>query len=808
MTNKYICIHGHFYQPPRENAWLEVVEQQETAAPYHDWNDRINFECYAANTAARVLGEKDLITNIINNYERISFNFGPTLLHWLEKADPAAYQSIIDADNASRERFGGHGSAMAQVYGHLILPLANQRDRITQVKWGIRDFESRFNRKPQGMWLSETAANTDTLEVLAAEGIEFTVLAPRQAKAFRKIGDAGWTEVHHENIDTRRPYICHLPSGKSIALFFYNGEIAQDVAFKGLLMSGKIFAKRLEYPFTDNDQPELVHIATDGETFGHHHRFGEMALADCLQTIEETGKAQLINYGQYLSKFPPQYEAQIHENSSWSCVHGVQRWTDNCGCNSGGHPGYHQKWRGPLRFALNWLRDQLIPVFESEGGKLLKDPWLARDAYIDIILDRSDDTLATFIQDHAAKSLNDKEIIQMLRLLEMQRNTMLMYTSCGWFFDEVSGIETIQIMQYACRAIAYNKQITGNNLEEEFRYRLKQVPSNVFAYQNAGNIYDKKVVTAQVSLEHVGMHIALSSLFEKYPPKVDIYNYVATSEVFERLESGYRVLTIGKMAVKSRLVHSEQRLNYAVLYLGQLDIIGNISVDMDSDLFEEVHAKLREAFMGGDLSVLIGLMQQYFGANKYSIWQLFRDERQKVINIITDKNTRLLENSFEAMFQEQYPLMSAIHHNGLIVPDAYRNTIQFTMQMRLHDFFEMESLNIHDLQNILDELTKWGITISDKKTFRYAASERIYRELKGLQDDSLTTEGLEVLIHIFKSLSQLEIELDLWKSQNLYFSTLQYFLKEEKFYLGDEWKARFLELGEWLKIKVEVENSI
>jgi alpha-amylase/alpha-mannosidase (GH57 family) len=803
MNHKYICIHGHFYQPPRENAWLEVVEQQESAAPYHDWNDRINFECYAANTAARVLGEKDRIINIINNYERISFNFGPTLLHWLEKADPAAYKSILEADIVSQLRFDGHGSAMAQVYGHLILPLANQRDRVTQVRWGIRDFEHRFKRKPAGMWLSETAANTDTLEVLAAEGILFTVLAPRQAKAFRRLGDAKWIEVSHENIDTRRPYTCLLPSGNRIDLFFYDGDISQAVAFKGLLMSGKLFAKRLELPFTDDDEPELVHIATDGETFGHHHRFGEMALADCLQTIEKDGKIKLTNYAQYLAKFPPQFEAKIHENSSWSCVHGVQRWTDNCGCNSGGNPSYHQKWRGPLRFALNWLRDQLIPVFETEGNKLLKDPWVARDQYIDVLLDRSDETIDAFLRQHALKPLNEKDRIKVLRLMEMQRNTMLMYTSCGWFFDEVSGIETIQIMQYACRAIAYNKQITGANLEEEFRFRLKQVPSNVAAYQNAGNVYDKKVVTAQVSLEHVGMHIALSSLFEKYPPQVDIYNYLATSEVFERLVSGYRVLTIGKMAVKSRLVHSEQRLTYAVLYLGQLDIIGNISVDMDSDLFEEVHAKLRDAFKGGDLPSLIGLLQQYFGANKYSIWQLFRDERQKVINIITDKNTRLLENSFEAMFQEQYPLMSAIHHNGLIVPDAYRNTIQFAMQMRLHEFFKLEKLNIHDLQHILDELTKWDITITDKKTFRYAASERIYKELQGLRDDSLTAEGLKILIHIFKCLDQMEIGLDLWKSQNLYFSTLQYFLKEEKFYLGEEWKTLFFELGEWLEVKVE-----
>ncbi len=803
MNNKYICIHGHFYQPPRENAWLEVVEQQETAAPFHDWNDKINFECYAANTAARILGEKDRIVQIINNYERISFNFGPTLLKWLEQADPAAYQAVIEADFASQLRFGGHGSALAQVYGHLILPLANARDRITQVRWGIRDFEHRFRRKPQGMWLSETAVNTDTLEVLAAEGIAFTILAPRQAGAFRKAGTREWTDIKKEGISTKRPYRCPLPSGNSIDLFFYDGSIAQDVAFNGLLFSGKIFAKRLEHPFSPDDEPELVHIATDGETFGHHHRFGEMALADCLHTIESNKKAQLVNYAQYLSLFPPEYEVRIIENTSWSCEHGVERWTDNCGCHSGGHPGYHQKWRAPLRYALNWLRDELLPVFETEGAKLLIDPWVCRDAYIDVILDRSDDNLQAFFAQHARRELSAKEQTQVLRLLEMQRNAMLMYTSCGWFFDEVSGIETTQILQYACRAIAYYKQLTGIHLEEEFKFRLSQAPSNVPAFRHAGHVYEQKVVPGQVNLEHVGMHLAIASLFEKYPQQVELFNYEAKVEIFERLEAGYRMLTIGKMAVRSRIVHSSQQLCFAVLYLGQLDIIGNIAVDMDDESFREVHKQLRDTFNSGDLSGLTGLLQQYFGLHKYSIWQLFRDERQKVINQITDKNIRQLEHSFETLYQEQYPLMSAIHHNGLIVPDAYRNTVQFALQMRLHDFFRQDSLQILDLQHILDELTKWNITLSDKNTFRYSASERIYRELCLLQDDRLSLNRLQVLIHIFESLKKLDIELDLWKCQNIYFFAHRLFAHGEKEYPDDAWKKLFLQLGDWLNIHID-----
>ncbi|HET6542013.1 MAG TPA: glycoside hydrolase, partial [Chryseolinea sp.] len=235
---KYICIHGHFYQPPRENAWLEVIEVQDSAHPYHDWNERISAECYAPNTASRILNEKGVIKNIINNYSKISFNFGPTLLSWMQTRDQETYQAVLDADRESMKHFNGHGSALAQVYNHMILPLANSRDKETQIIWGIRDFEDRFKRKPEGMWLSETAVDVESLELLGKHGIKFTILAPRQAKAIRKKGETTWTNVNALTLDTRRPYKYTLASGESIALFFYDGSIAQGVAFDGLLNDG------------------------------------------------------------------------------------------------------------------------------------------------------------------------------------------------------------------------------------------------------------------------------------------------------------------------------------------------------------------------------------------------------------------------------------------------------------------------------------------------------------------------------------------------------------------------------------------
>jgi alpha-amylase/alpha-mannosidase (GH57 family) len=422
--NKYVCIHGHFYQPPRENAWLEVVEQQESARPFHDWNERINFECYAPNAAARILDEERWIVKIRNNYNRISFNFGPTLLTWLEKNDPEAYKLLLQADKRSIGRYGGHGSALAQVHSHLILPLANYRDKVTQVYWGVRDFEYRFGRYPEGIWLSETAVNTETLEVLAAHGLQFTILAPRQAKAVRKTGETAWQPASSDALDTRHPYWCLLPSGRRIAIYFYHGAVSQEVAFNGLLNSGERFAERLLRIFDESSGIQLAHIATDGESYGHHHRFGEMALAAALNYIEDNKLATLTNYGQFLELHPPEWEVQIHENSSWSCLHGVERWRSNCGCNTGGNPEWHQRWRKPLRDTLDWLRDRLVPAYEKEAGRFLKDPWKARNDYIEVMLRRNDDAVRDFLHRHTRRTLSKLEKVEILRLLEMQRHAV------------------------------------------------------------------------------------------------------------------------------------------------------------------------------------------------------------------------------------------------------------------------------------------------------------------------------------------------------------------------------------------------
>jgi alpha-amylase/alpha-mannosidase (GH57 family) len=795
---KYICIHGHFYQPPRENAWLEVIEVQDSAHPYHDWNERISAECYAPNTASRILNEKGVIKNIISNYSRISFNFGPTLLSWMESHDPETYQAILKADRDSIELFRGHGSAMAQVYNHMIMPLANSRDKETQIIWGIRDFEWRFKRKPEGMWLAETAVDDESLDLLAKHGIKFTVLAPRQAKSIRRIGETSWTTVDAGNLDTRRPYLRSLKSGRSIALFFYDGDISQGVAFNGLLNDGKKFAHRLLDGFDNRTvEPQLVHIATDGETYGHHHKHGDMALAYALDYIEKHRHSHVTNYAEFLSKFPPTYEADIHEGSSWSCVHGVERWRNNCGCNSG-KPNFHQLWRKPLRETMDWLRDQLIVIYENEVANYLKDPWLAREDYINVILDRGDESVAKFFQKHCIVEVEHNRV---LRMMEVQRNAMLMYTSCGWFFDDLSGIETTQIMQYACRAMQLVSQVSDVRLEDEFLRRMEVAPSNVSSLGNGREVYRKYVTPAKTNLQRVGMHYAVASIFEEDPESFPVFNYTTKNHVFIRKEAGEQKLVIGITSVKSNVTRSEKKFAFAVIYMGQHNIIGNISIDMEMEKFNLMQSSIVAAFEEARLGDIIGLMQTYFGPEKYTIWQLFQDEKRKVFDLITYQSMRDLENSLRRIYNRDYPLVMALANNDAPIPNAYRTTFEYILNADLTRCFLSERINIRQVERITNELVKWGLNIEDSDRLERLVGESIFREMKrfSLEGDNYTR--IERLNRLFPLLRKLDLSPNMYKSQNLYFEIST----ADPRYNGHspEWIREFVLLGENLRVKIE-----
>lgn len=783
---KYVCIHGHFYQPPRENPSLEAIELQDSAYPYHDWNQRITAECYAPNAVSRVLDTENRILKLMNNYSQISFNFGPTLLSWLQSEAPRVYEAILEADRTSQTRFSGHGSAIAQGYNHMILPLANRRDKVTQVKWGIRDFESRFGRKPEGMWLPETAVDIETLEVLAENGIKFTILAPRQAKQVRPVktgagDDAKWQDVSGSRVDPSRAYVAELPSKKKINLFFYDGPISQGVAFEGLLNDGRRFADRLLSGFSDKREgAQLVHIATDGESYGHHHHYGEMALSSALHHIEEDKRARLTNYGEFLEGHPAEYAAEIIEKSSWSCVHGVERWRSNCGCNSGGHP-WNQEWRGPLRAALDWVRDRLVPIFEKRLGELLKDAWEARNDYIRVILDRSEQSRASFFADHSLRPLNEEEQVRALRLLEMQRHAMLMYTSCGWFFDELSGVETVQVIQYAGRALQLAQQCCNENLEPEFLQHLEQAKSNLSEHGDGAQIYQKCVKPAFVDIERVAGHYAISSLFENYGDKTRIYCYDVERENYSLEAEGKMRLASGSARLRSEITQESAELNFAVLHLGDHNITAGVR-PKSASTNGEFHEKLLAAFSEADTAEAIRLLDQAFDKNTFSLRLLFRDEQRKIVNTILTDSLTSAAVVYRTFFESQAPLIRFLNGLSIPVPKALMSAAEIALNYQLQQSFERSDLDADSVHGLLKEAAAGNVPL-DNTTLEYAMRRRIEKEATDFSanpGDPALTERLRKTLDLIPSLP---FSVVLWEAQNICYPALV------KVFEGDGWDA-------------------
>jgi alpha-amylase/alpha-mannosidase (GH57 family) len=808
MMDKYICIHGHFYQPPRENAWLEEIELQDSAYPYHDWNDRITAECYAPNSAARLLDSENRIVDIVNNYSKISFNFGPTLLSWLERHRPSVHQALIEADRLSLERFSGHGSALAQVYNHMIMPLANRRDKYTQVIWGIKDFQKRFGRFPEGMWLPETAVDRETLAILAELGIKFTILAPRQARRIRKIGKGTrWHELKG-SVDPTMPYLYRLPAGRSITLFFYDGPISQDIAFSGLLSNGESFAKRLLSAFTDHREwPQLVHIATDGETYGHHHRFGEMALSYCLRFIESSDVAKLTNYGEYLEKHPPTHMVEIFENSSWSCVHGIERWRDNCGCHTGMHAGWSQAWRKPLREALDWLRDKLIPLYEGEAAKYLTKPWQARDNYADVLLDRAPWNVNQFFEKHAVRALSQEEKVRVLSLLEMQRHAMLMFTSCGWFFDELSGIETTQVMQYSARAIQLVERLFGITLEPDYLERLAKAPSNIPQHENGAKTYELFIKPTRIDFLRLGAHYAISSLFDSHPESMRIYCYTANSQAFKRREAGGLKLVTGTVSLISDTTWESDTLSFATLHLGAHHINGAVRNFLGEATFRAMEDEIGTAFERADIAEIIRLMDKNFGSHNYSLWHLFRDEQRRIINEILKASLINVETSYRQIHESNYALQSFLQSLHVPIPKPLSLVDEYLTNVDLQRVFAGENLDIKKLESLANEVKRWSIAV-DKATVGFVACAAVNALMAKVNQEADDIVIFEKIKNVLDLLGSIYVEMDLWEAQNIYFSLAQrlYAGMKGRADAGDElaqrWVTAFLELSPYIRVRV------
>ncbi len=785
-NKRFLCIHNHFYQPPRENPWLEEIEYQESAHPYHDWNERISAECYGPNGQSRLLDHDRWVFKLSNNYSKISFNFGPTLLSWMENYDQEAYEAILEGDKLSIERTDGHGSAIAQAYNHIILPLANRRDKETQVIWGLRDFEKRFGREAEAMWLPETAVDTETLEILSDHGMKYVILAPRQAKAVRPLdSDQHWSPVTGETIDPKVPYLVRLPSGREIAAFFYDGPISQAVAFEKLLHNGESFAKRLMQGFDYSDNSaQLLNIATDGETYGHHHPNGDMALAYALYYIERNNLARVTNYAEYLAQHPPRHEAQVHDNSSWSCVHGVERWRSDCGCNSGMCGDWRQGWRAPLREACDLLRDKLEKPYEKYMADYTKDPWKLRNEYIEIISKRAGDNRKKFYKKHLGKEAPftdaPDEEQRFLRALEIQRHLLLMYTSCAWFFDEISGIETVQNLQYAWHALTMADDVFNVDLREEFLAILAKAPSNIPGLGQGDEVVRRYVLPAMVNKRRITAHYAACALFDETEELEQLYCFDFEPRSMKRHYSGKAKLLWGDVDIISRITFSRQRFEFCVMHLGDHNISVGVRKWTDRTRHEDMIAEFVSAFDRGDFAESLRLMDRNFPDDLYSLKDLFKDQQKAIVDSVMTSTMDTLESHFSELYEQHYPIMCYLKDIGMGFPAAFEHISEFVQNKKIKKSFAEDPIQLAPLQRYLDEARNWSThldTVVIAKKY-VEALHRIFDRItehdeEGGETLTLDLEELNYLYELLETGRHFAFNVDFGQIQNDFYKWLK-----------------------------------
>jgi len=823
---RFLCIHGHFYQPPRENPWIEGIELQESAHPYHDWNERIHHECYRPNTLARVLDDQGNVVDIVNNFETMNFNFGPTLLSWMADKHPETYQRILEADKRSLEKHNGHGNAIAQVYNHMILPLANERDQATQVKWGIEDFKRRFGRDPESMWLAETACNEKSLEVLVEAGMKYLILAPHQAEAISPLAHEQWTDVSQGQIDPKIPYRCFLKNQpeKFIDIFFYDGPISKDIGFGDLISDAKQFMDRLENAIVHDQQGnQLVHIAVDGETYGHHKPFGERALGYLMQMEAGTRGFQLVNYGEYLEKNPPERRVHIKEGengegTSWSCAHGVGRWKDHCGCRGDGPGDWNQHWRKPLRDALDWLRDEIVTQFETVGGEYLYDVWDARNDYIQVMLDRSVQNILEFFDRHSRRPLTKDEIILCLKLLEAQRNAMFMYTSCGWFFTELSGIETVQVFQYAGRAIQLAQEIGQHHrtplpyLEEEFLNRLSHAKSNVPHFGDGRGIYEKLVKPANTPAHEIAAHFAICSIFDGFMQ--DFYKHICyrLQTVYQRKESyGNLTINFGRMQLRSNITLEEYDLVFIAIQFGAYDFRCSVKPFSDDQEFEAMEKAFFDDLYSVHMMELIRKIDDYFGETYYSLKDLFLEERLTIISNLTKGSIEKISQMYEQLYEENRRMNEIYRSINIPIPEEIRYAVMHTLSRRLQssvhhiaeEHYNMKKLA--SISRIIEQGHAFNVDLKKGELAGFLSHELIERVKNFFEhlQEGMVIESLNILKIARKigvNLEQGDVQVHLfnllkrWRDDRESFSSITQGVRDRVFELAWELKINPTEI--------------
>jgi hypothetical protein len=642
---------------------------------------------------------------------------------------------------------------------------------------------------------------------MAEMGLKFTILAPHQAGRVRQMGNEAWGDVGGGKIDPTMAYHVNLPSGRNFNLFFYEGPTSRKVAFEDTLRNGENFANLLTAAFSDKrDWPQLVHIASDGETYGHHHRFADMALAYALNYIEEKNLAKITNYGEFLEKHPPTHEVEIIENTSWSCAHGVERWRSDCGDNSGIHPKWNQAWRAPLREAMDWLRDTMIPLYENKAKELLKDPWAARDAYIDIILNRSPENVQQFFGQQANRELNEAGRVTALKLLEIQRHAMLMYTSCGWFFDDLSGIETVQVIQYAGRMVQLAQELFGDDAEEKFLSIMEKAKSNVRKMGDGRHIYEMFVRPAIVDLIKVTAHYAISSLFENYGEETKTFCYFVNTEDYQTIDCGKAKLAAGRARVTSEITQEQAKLSFGVLHFGDHNLNAGVREYQGEEAYQAMVQETTQTCHAADFPEVIRLLDKHFGSSTYSLRSLFRDEQRKVLGYILELTVSEIESAYRQLYDNHFPAMRFLTEMGGPVPKAFHSAAELILNIDLHRALKSDTFEAETIKNLVNTADSWRVDL-DMDGLAYDFKISLEGMITAFTQTPEDIAKLQILVDAVALARSMPFIVDLWQTQNQYYDMLSSTRPayQQRADSGDEaakaWLAAFHNLGEQLLVR-------
>ncbi|MGH9266558.1 MAG: DUF3536 domain-containing protein [Acidimicrobiales bacterium] len=667
MSRPGLVLHGHFYQPPRENPWTDEAGRQPSAAPFRDWNERIAVEAYRPNAFARIVDDRGRVIDIVNNFAAMSFDIGPTLSAWLVERHPEVWRRVVDGDGQAK-------GAIAQTFFHTILPLDLERDVRTEIRWGLAEFAHRFGRPAAGLWLPETAVSEAVLAVVAEEGVASTILAPQQAHRTRVLAGGHWQEMGGGALDTRRPFRWEHPSGNGLGvdIFFYDGRLSHALAFE---MAGLSSEELVDRAHGAAGGEGVAVLAADGETFGHHHPYGERLIAYALAVEAPRRGIDPLNLAEARRRFRPTHRVQVRE-SAWSCAHGVGRWARDCGCSTGGEPGWDQRWREPLRRALDLLRDAVDEAFERRGATVMSDPWAARDAYVAVVIGALD--RERFVAEHVTG-----DPVTALALLEAQRQRLAMYTSCAWFFNDLAGIETVQVLRHAACAMDRMAEAGEAMPVEAFLHELEAAVSNVAAEGTGRDIWERNVVPARVDAERAVAHLAMAELLERRGPSTRVAGFDVSVAAHEHHDGGGLALCFGRVTLAHLRTGRRTDHAYAALHLGGLEVLGATrppDEGRDRAGFDE----LRAAFAShAPVTTLLRLLGAHFGPKEFGLDAVLPDEAEEILAGAAAAVGERYAAAFDRLFSDHRRALVALASAGYPLPRLLRAPAELSLARRL-----------------------------------------------------------------------------------------------------------------------------